>query len=160
MGDRAVQYSGLLANVAVEHHERYVSVYGLGVVKSKIHYVHHSILNLPRLRVNVSCFACERKHKDCKAIAQRCTTEQATPHIIDLVLCELEENLKDVNTFVPEYIDGAATPQPQLRHLFQTISPRVGPAICTCSVVQTRIGTVKAGDFVQCSHNGHNHHGL
>ena len=67
---RTLQNIREMETTLTDHHKLILQLYGVELVKPKLHYMHHIPRNIETVGDVLSCFSAERKHKFAKTIGQ------------------------------------------------------------------------------------------
>ena len=103
-GDKAVRHAEQLQGMMHRFHEKFLEVLP-GLAKPKLHYMNHTPRQMSTHRVNLSCFAPERKHRfkkaDCHTVFRHMESALATRNAHDMLWLAQQRG-----TFVPIKVSG------------------------------------------------------
>jgi hypothetical protein len=99
LGDDVVPLVPRVRQLLRRHHEAFAALYP-ECCKPKLHYLKHAVDCIERFKVNLSCFAPERKHKEAKGTGSF-TYKNLPKAIMTRMVYELGEAFKDEGLFNP-----------------------------------------------------------
>lgn len=140
----AYTMEGQLQILLERHHKSFLALYP-DCVKPKLHFLKHAISSICREKVNLSCFAPERKHKEAKAAASSSFGSVDKPILHRLAYTFLDRMLQPAA--FAEYNLGQPVDIPQdLREILSTIADVGGIEVSRSAV--TPNGELQVEDVV------------
>ena len=147
MSDDTLNYMDQLTDAVQEHHLAYIAAYGKKSVKPKMHYLYHTVSSMLACRVNLSCFAPERKHRECKIVARNCKGLSIETHVLRKMMLHFTVRLQHKDAFLSDFLLNPK-PAPQLRAILLPLVDDLGLNIQEAKQLRTHLGIVGVGDFV------------
>ena len=119
-----------------------------------MHQLYHVLDQIEAKKINLSCFATERKHKEIKAVATHLINDAAgQAMLVRRILGHFFTFFEDDTFLMPEYcatgLQRLTTPPAVL-----ALYPGAAPTAMKCSSVRSVIGNLTAGDVLAVVHNG------
>ena len=151
IGDALVPHTAKLQEKVLQHHVRYVAVYGAKAAKPKLHSMDHVAGCIKQHGVNLDCRPMETLHRPLKQMGQNVLSQVACPKtILKHMLCQHLEDIIE-ETFEPCRLIRPRKAPLEVQLCVRLIMADAGEDVSCAKEMDTAVSRVHSGSLIQLS---------